>query len=136
EAHYLCGKALLKLERFAEARTELLLAVQLNAKDARPHFLLGQVYDKLGASQEASEARRTFAKLSPRRADEAQGMENLRPQEEKLLTVVNDHILMRRCRSTREHHGIRNVAVFVHRVGANQREMSDVSIDLRGSGSR
>jgi len=79
EAHYLCGKALLKLGRFTAARSELLLAVQLNAKDARPHFLLGQVYDKLGESQEASEARRTFAKLSQRRADESQGMENLRP---------------------------------------------------------
>ena len=79
EAHYLCGKALLKLERFTEARSELLLAVQLNAKDARPHFLLGQVYDKLGESQQAVEARRTFAKLSQRRADEAQGVADLRP---------------------------------------------------------
>jgi tetratricopeptide (TPR) repeat protein len=79
EAHYLCGKALLKLERFTEARSELLLAVQLNAKDARPHFLLGQVYDRLGESQQAVEARKTFAKLSQRRADEAQGMGDLRP---------------------------------------------------------
>jgi len=64
DAHYMCGKALFKLERYSEARSELLTAGQLNAEDARPYFLLAQVYERLGDSQQARAARQTFARLS------------------------------------------------------------------------
>jgi len=78
EAHYLCGKALLKLERYSEASGELLTATRLNAKDGRPYFLLALVYDRLGQPQQAHEARQTFSKMSQYRSDESQGM-NARP---------------------------------------------------------
>lgn len=79
EAYYLSGKALLKLERYSEAKDELLTATQLNPKDGRPYFLLAQVYDRLGQPQQASSARQTFARMSQRRSDEVQGMENSQP---------------------------------------------------------
>jgi len=78
-AHYLCGKALLKLEQHREAQNELLIAVRLNPQDGRPFFLLAQVYDRLGDTVKAREARQLFAKLTQRRADESQGMSDLRP---------------------------------------------------------
>jgi tetratricopeptide (TPR) repeat protein len=79
EAHYLCGKALLKLERYAEANEELLTATRLNVNDGRPYFLLAQVYDHLGDTAKAREARQTFSKMTQRRSDEAQGMRDLNP---------------------------------------------------------
>ncbi len=74
DSHYLCGKALLKLERHSEALDELLIASRLNPKDGRPYFLLAQVYDRLGKPQQAREARQTFSKLSQRRSADAPGM--------------------------------------------------------------
>ena len=68
DAHYLCGKALLKLERYPEARNELVSAAQLKPQDGRPHFLLAQVYDRLGDTQQARAARQTFARLSNKNA--------------------------------------------------------------------
>ncbi len=79
DAHYLCGKALLKLERYSEANEELLAATRLNTKDGRPYFLLAQVYEHLGDGAKAREARLSFAKLSQRRADEAQGVGDGQP---------------------------------------------------------
>jgi Flp pilus assembly protein TadD len=70
DAHYMCGKALLKLERYSEARSELLTAGQLNPEDARPFFLLAQVYERLGDAQQARTARQTFARLSKKSATE------------------------------------------------------------------
>ena len=78
-AHYLCGKALLKLEQDQEAQNELLIAARLNPQDGRPFFLLAQIYDRLGNSAKAREARELFAKLTQRRADESQGMSDSRP---------------------------------------------------------
>jgi Flp pilus assembly protein TadD len=79
DAHYLCGKALLKLERYSEANEELLIATRLNTKDGRPYFLLAQVYDRLGNVAKAREARKSFARLTQRRADESDAIGNLRP---------------------------------------------------------
>jgi Flp pilus assembly protein TadD len=74
EAHYLSGKALLKLERYSEAQSHLLIAAQLNPKDGRPYFLLAQVFDRLGEPQKAKEARQNFSRLSQRRSADAPGM--------------------------------------------------------------
>jgi Flp pilus assembly protein TadD len=79
DAHYFCGKALVRLERHSEARNELVKACELNPKDARPHFLLAQVYDRLGEREQAQNARQAFTRLSQKRADESRGMENDRP---------------------------------------------------------
>jgi tetratricopeptide (TPR) repeat protein len=70
DAHYMCGKALLKLERYSEARDELLTSSHLNPEDARPYFLLAQVHDRLGEAQQARAARQTFARLSKKSATE------------------------------------------------------------------
>jgi Flp pilus assembly protein TadD len=70
DAHYMYGKALLKLERYSEARDELLTSSQLNPEDARPYFLLAQVYDRLGEAQQARVARQTFAQLRRKIATE------------------------------------------------------------------
>jgi Flp pilus assembly protein TadD len=78
-AHYLCGKALLKLEQDQEAQNELLIAARLNPQDGRPFFLLAQIYDRLGDTAKAREARVLFAKLTQRRADESQGISDSRP---------------------------------------------------------
>jgi Flp pilus assembly protein TadD len=78
-AHYLCGKALLKLEQDQEAQNELLIAAKLDPQDGRPFFLLAQIYDRLGNTAKAREARDSFAKLTQRRADESQGMSDSRP---------------------------------------------------------
>ena len=79
EGRYLCGKALLKLERHAEARAELAEAAKLNPQDARPYFLLAQIYDRLGDHARAREARKTFARLNNRRVDEAPPAVETRP---------------------------------------------------------
>jgi predicted Zn-dependent protease len=79
EAHYLAGKALLKMDRYSEARGELLISAKLSPKDARPYFLLAQVYDRLSDPQQASQARQIFSMMTQRRSDEAEGMSDLRP---------------------------------------------------------
>lgn len=72
EGHYLCGKALLNLGRYAEARDELVVAAELNPRDARTFFLLAQAHDRLGDPARARAARKTFAQLSKQRTDEVQ----------------------------------------------------------------
>jgi Flp pilus assembly protein TadD len=79
EAYYLGGKALFKLDRYSEARGELVKATELNPKDARPHFLLAQVYDRLGQVQQAKASRQTFARLTQKRTDESPDVSNTRP---------------------------------------------------------
>ncbi len=78
-AHFLYGKALLKLERFAEARDELLTAARFMPQDARPHYLLAQVYERLGQPEQAHAARKSFAQLNKQRADESLRLGGLRP---------------------------------------------------------
>jgi Flp pilus assembly protein TadD len=70
DAHYMCGKALLRLERYSEACGELLASSRLNPEDARPHFLLAQAYERLGDTQQARAARETFARLTKKSATE------------------------------------------------------------------
>lgn len=68
EAHFLAGKALLKLNRYQDAVEELLRAEKLKPDDVRPHFLLAQAFDRLGEEQKASNERRALAqaKQQPR----------------------------------------------------------------------
>jgi tetratricopeptide (TPR) repeat protein len=61
DAHFLAGKALLKLNRYRDALDELLRAEKLKPDDVRPHFLLAQAFDRLGEEQEASKERRALA---------------------------------------------------------------------------
>ena len=75
EAHYLGGKALMKLDRYVEAERELRKATHLNSNDARPYFLLAQAYDRMGKPAQANDARKAFGRISQRRVDESQGME-------------------------------------------------------------
>lgn len=63
EAHFLAGKALLKLGRPREASPELAQASKLNPQDSKPHFLLAQVYDQLGQPALAEKERKDIARM-------------------------------------------------------------------------
>jgi protein O-GlcNAc transferase len=63
DAHYLVGKALLKLDRVREAVNELLRAEKLNPNDSKPHFLLAQAFDRLGEHQKADHERKAVIRL-------------------------------------------------------------------------
>jgi tetratricopeptide (TPR) repeat protein len=63
EAYFLAGKALFKLARFAEANQELKQAATLNPKDSKPHFLLAQIYDRLGQNDHAQKERNEVTRL-------------------------------------------------------------------------
>lgn len=67
-AHYLVGKALLKLGRLQEAIPALKQAAKLDPQDTKPHFLLAQAFDRLGQEQEAKKERELLAKIK-RRSD-------------------------------------------------------------------
>lgn len=62
-AHYLVGKAQLKLGNLRAAVSELERAVELKPEDAKPHFLLARAYDQLGDKKRAEKERQTLAKL-------------------------------------------------------------------------
>jgi len=66
DAHYLTGKALLKLGRTREAVDELLQAEKLNPEDGKPHFLLAQAFDRLGEEQKANGERQALVRIRQR----------------------------------------------------------------------
>ena len=57
DAHYLLGKALVKLGRLREAVPELRKAEALNPKDSKPHFLLARIFDRVGQREDAKKER-------------------------------------------------------------------------------
>jgi tetratricopeptide (TPR) repeat protein len=63
EAHFLAGKALLKLGRLAEASLELARAAKLNPEDSKTHFLLARIYDQLGQPGRAEHERKAFVHI-------------------------------------------------------------------------
>ncbi|PYV23709.1 MAG: hypothetical protein DMG24_13350 [Acidobacteria bacterium] len=62
DAHYLVGKALLKLGRVQEAVQELEKAEKLDPDDSKPHFLLAEVYERLGEKDRARSERKAFGR--------------------------------------------------------------------------
>ncbi|HET9321066.1 MAG TPA: tetratricopeptide repeat protein [Bryobacteraceae bacterium] len=66
DAHFLAGKALVKLGRLREASPELARAAKLNPEDSKPHFLLARIYDQLGQHDRAQQERRNIARIQSR----------------------------------------------------------------------
>ena len=62
DAHYLVGKALLKLGRVQEAVQELEKAEKLDPDDSKPHFLLVEVSERLGEKDRARSERKAFGR--------------------------------------------------------------------------
>jgi Flp pilus assembly protein TadD len=63
EAHFLTGKALLKLGRLKEASSELGQAAKLSPEDSKPHFLMSQIYDQFGQHDRARKERAEVTRL-------------------------------------------------------------------------
>jgi Flp pilus assembly protein TadD len=61
EAHYLVGKALMKMGRAKEAVRELETAARLNPADSKAHFQLALAYDQLGQKEKARAERQALA---------------------------------------------------------------------------
>jgi tetratricopeptide (TPR) repeat protein len=72
EAHYLEGKALMKMGRVKEAVPELERAAQRNPDDSKAHFQLAEAYEALGEKGRARAERQALAQTK-RRANQ-QGM--------------------------------------------------------------
>lgn len=62
-ASYLLGKALLKSDCLKRAATELERCISLSPADLKPHFLLAQVFDRLGEKENAAREWAAFEKL-------------------------------------------------------------------------
>ena len=61
-AHYLAGKALMKMGRVKEAVPELERATKLEPEDSKAHFQLALAYDQLGEKEKASAERQALAR--------------------------------------------------------------------------
>ncbi len=77
------ARALVKLDRGAEAVADLEQAEKVNPNDPGIHFLLAKVYRSLGRSQDAQAEMQTFSKLdeSARAATAAQAQEVIKNKE-------------------------------------------------------
>ena len=60
-AHYLAGKALMKMGHPKEAAPELEKATKLEPEDSKAHFQLALAYDQLGEKEKASAEREALA---------------------------------------------------------------------------
>lgn len=60
---YLAGKALIRLEQWPKAERWLRRAAELDTAYPGPHYLLAQVYRRLGRDAEAEQERRVFTEL-------------------------------------------------------------------------
>jgi predicted Zn-dependent protease len=66
DAHYLVGKALMKMGRAKEAVPELERATKLNSADSKPHYQLALAYDELGQKEKAKAERQLLAETKQR----------------------------------------------------------------------
>ena len=73
ESHFEFGLLLERRRDFAGAAAELEKAIDLNPKEATPHYRLARIYDRLGKKAEADTQRELHAKLS---AAERSGMQS------------------------------------------------------------
>ena len=75
ESHFELGLLFEKRRDFSSAAAEIERAVELNPKEATPHYRLARVYDRLGKKAEADAQRELHAKLSA----EGSGMQKPAP---------------------------------------------------------
>jgi tetratricopeptide (TPR) repeat protein len=80
DAHYLVGKALMKMRRAKEAVPELELAVKLNPADSKAHFQLVLAYDEVGQKDKAEVERQVLAKTKQRANQQGMASGSVMPQ--------------------------------------------------------
>ena len=80
DAHYLAGKALMKMGRVKEAVPELQLAAKLNPEDSKPHFQLALAYGQMGEKEKASDERQLLAKTKQRGNQQGTASGSVMPQ--------------------------------------------------------
>ena len=79
-AHYLVGKALMKMGRVKEAAPELEKATKLDPEDSKAHFQLALAYDQLGEKEKASAERRALAQTKQRANQQGMASGSVMPQ--------------------------------------------------------
>jgi tetratricopeptide (TPR) repeat protein len=80
DAHYLMGKALMKLGRVKESVPELELAARRNPEDSKAHFQLALAYDALGEKEKARAERQALAKTKQRASEQGMASGSVMPQ--------------------------------------------------------
>jgi len=80
DAHYLVGKALMKMRRAKEAVPELELAAKLNPADSKAHFQLVLAYDAVGQKDKAEVERQVLAKTKQRANQQGMASGSVMPQ--------------------------------------------------------
>lgn len=79
-AHYLIGKALLKMGRVQEATEELEKATKLNPEDSKAHFQLALAYEQLGEKEKAAAERRALAQTKQTANQQGMASGSMMPQ--------------------------------------------------------
>ena len=80
DAHYLIGKALMKLGRVKEAVPELEFAAKHNPQDSKAHFQLALAYESLGEKDKAAAERQALAKTKQRADQQGMASGSVMPQ--------------------------------------------------------
>ena len=80
DAHYLAGKALMKMDRVKEAVPRLELAAKLNPDDSKPHFQLLLAYAQLGEKEKVQAERQALAKTKQRANQQGTASGSVMPQ--------------------------------------------------------
>ncbi|HMD83659.1 MAG TPA: tetratricopeptide repeat protein [Terriglobia bacterium] len=80
DAHYLVGKALMKMGRVKESVPELELAAHRNPEDSKAHFQLALAYDALGEKEKARAERQALAKTKQRANQQGMASGSVMPQ--------------------------------------------------------
>jgi len=79
-AHYLVGKALMKMGRTKEAVPELEHATHLAPEDSKAHFQLALAYDQLGEKEKAAAERQALARTKQRANQQGMASGSVMPQ--------------------------------------------------------
>lgn len=80
DAHYLIGKALMKMNRIKESVPELELAAKRNPEDSKAHFQLALAYEALGEKDKANAERQALARTKQRANQQGMASGSMMPQ--------------------------------------------------------
>lgn len=73
-SHFELGQLLAKQHHYPEAATELQRAIELNPKEAMPHYHLARVYERMGQPDKAKQEREIHARLTAAKPATGGGM--------------------------------------------------------------
>jgi tetratricopeptide (TPR) repeat protein len=80
DAHYLIGKALMKMNRIKESVPELELAAKRNPEDSKAHFQLALAYEALGEKDKATAERQALARTKQRANQQGMASGSMMPE--------------------------------------------------------